>query len=471
MSAPEGRVLRSHPAHSLGTDTTVVSDDNQNDNISVHSEEKDHTSYPLSLQQREEQLIAANAAMERELAELRIAALQQQLEDRAAQRDALLLSAVQASASVPLATPVRSMPVSVNRTLFNTHVAPTYKAPLSAAIVAKRQSLANLPPMSSSPVVPPIAVAVPTDPVPLIRERIKHTPPAKFTGEKESQNADVEEWIDEANIYFELSHVPVSEHLNQVRGLFSGYALKWFREKREEVQAVQKEMTWAWLQVQLIEEFGRSTGVAAQQAEWLALRMGIENSDGTKTGGKSTYTVKAYTAHFTRLMRALTQHTVLTNDMLVIDRYLEGIRVGYSALWKEMRGNHAVFSYDTLAEAITGAQVAESALAVGKINPSLSSHTHRFRSPMSVQVNHIQSETDNSTSPYDSPSNDTYKEAPRRQINAFVYKPITEEGRYRLSEAQQRKLYDSRLCYRCYSSHPKLGRCGKKMTTAPNPLK
>ena len=141
-------------------------------------------------------------------------------------------------------------------------------------------------------------------------------------------------------------------------------------------------MTWEWLQGQLIDDFGRSTGVLAQKAEWLALTMGIKNSDGSESGGKSTYTVKAYTTHFTRLMRALTTHTPLTDDLATIDRYNEGIRIGCPAIWAEMKGMHAVLSYDTLSEAISAAQVAESALSARDIQHS------SIRTATSDQVYH-----------------------------------------------------------------------------------
>jgi hypothetical protein len=184
--------------------------------------------------------------------------------------------------------------------------------------------------------------------------------------------------------------------------------------------------------------------------------------------------VKAYTAQFTRLMRALTPHTSLTTDLAIIDRYCEGVRIGYPALWNEMKGMHAVLSYDTLAEAISGAQVAESALGVVKLQHSSSSI---YRARHTTQVNNIQTNSDdspgvtvdnrsNSDSPPHSPV--TTKGEKHHSLNAFVYRPITEEGRYKLSEAQQKMLYDQRRCYRCYESHARMGKCGKKKSIAPH---
>lgn len=424
----------------------------------------------LTLQQQEEQLLAANAALDEQIAQVRVSTLQQQLDTKRAALDALLLSAVSSSSSVSPSTPVR-VPLAVNRTLFNLHSASTFKAAPTVATLAKRQSIANLPTISSSvvPRIPAPTVSVSPHPV-------RHAPPTKFSGSKEEQNAAIAEWIDEANIYLRLSRIAASEHLDHVEGMLTGYALKWLREKKEEVEAAHRAMTWDWLQVQLIDEFGRSSGVAAQQAEWLALRMGTENGDGTRVGGKATYTVKDYTGHFNRLMRALTQHTLLTTDLLVIDRYLQGIRTGYTALWVEMKGNHSVLSYESLSDAITGAQVAESALAVGKMqhSPPSSSSSSSYRSRHTAQVNNLQGEPDTedtSSPPPRSPAARKEKEGRKVQVNAFVYKPVTEEGRYKLTETQARNLYDHRRCYRCYESHPKMGQCSKKMTAAPLPLK
>lgn len=416
------------------------------------------------MQQQEEQLLAEKAAVRKEKEQmLRIAALQREIDKEKAEVEAMRQSTAMSSLSTYHSTPItpaHNVAPPVNRSLFSTVAyASALKAPVSAATHAKRQSIADLPPEPPSK-VPSIFVS---------SVHIKHTPPAKFTGEKDSQNADIEQWIDEANTYLELSRVPPSDFLAEVKGLMSGYALKWLKDRREEVEAAHRVMTWPWLQLQLIDEFGRSTGVLAQKAEWLALRMGVKNTDGTEVGGKSTYTVKAYTSHFTRLMRALTPHTPLTTDLAIIDRYCEGVRIGYPTLWAEMKGMHSVLSYDTLSDAITGAQVAESALSVLKLQHSSSSN---YRARHTTQVNSIQSNTDDSPSPPRSPiSKKREKKQSTVTANAFVYKPVTEEGRYKLTEAQQKVLYDERRCYRCYGRlHPKMGTCAKRMTVAPSPL-
>ena len=430
------------------------------------------TALSLAMQQQEEQLLAEHASLKEQIdLQLRLVALQQQVNDKKAELDAVIRqSNAMSSPSIHQGNPVTPIHISqsqpVSRPLFNNNVInpSAFKAPVSAAALAKKQAIANLPSR-----LPSASVSIPS-------VSIKHTPPAKFTGDKESQNADVEQWIDEANIYLELSHVPLSNQLSEIKGLLSGYALKWLREKREEVEAADKNMTWEWLQVQLIDEFGRSTGLLAQKAEWLALRMGIKNPDGSETGGKSTYTVKAYTAHFTRLMRALTPHTSLTTELAIIDRYCEGVRIGYPALWTEMKGMHAVLSYDTLAEAVSGAQVAEAALGVVKLQHSSSSN---YRGRHTAQANNIQNNVDDSpfvtvnnksNSHFAPRSPVTTKGEEQHSLNAFVYRPINEEGRYKLTEAQQKMLYDHRRCYRCYESHARMGKCGKKQSIAPPPL-
>jgi hypothetical protein len=303
---------------------------------------------------------------------------------------------------------------------------------------------------------------------------VKLIPPAKFTGDKDTQNAEVEQWIEEVNIYLDLSGVSASRHLPLITGYLSGYALKWLREKREEVEAENKIMTWEWLQTQLIEDFGRSTGQLAERAEWLNLKMGVKNSDGTQTGGKATYTVKAYWTLFSRFMRALTIQNNQTRDIVIIDRFCEGIRIGYPALWNEMLGNNTVVAYDTLDDAKTAALVAETHLTVSKTQQSSSSFSssshHRAHH---THVNQMQSNTDDSPSPPRSPVAKRREKKPHSTLTAygFVYRPVTEEGRYKLSETQQKTLYDENRCYHCYQPrHPKMNSCSKKMTVAPSPL-
>lgn len=447
----------------------ALSSDESEEVVEVSSPSHQHGPPPIlppisvsaTVKEEEEQILAELAALNERLEQLRIASLRQGLIAKRAEVDAAEKASASTSSAYPV-TPIAAPPV--NRQLFTAVKHPSaINAPVSAAALAKRQSIALLPSSLPLPAVVPFVQAPPS--------HVKHTPPIKFTGDKESQNADIEQWIDEANIYLELSSVPPAYHLKQVTGLLSGYALKWLKEKKEEVEAAGKIMTWEWLQAQLIEDFGRSTGAVAQRAEWLNLKMGTKNSDGTETGAKSTYTVKSYSIQFTRLMRALTKHTNLTDDIPIIDRFCEGIHIGYPALWNEMKGVHAVLSYDTLADAITGAQVAESALAVLKAQHSSSSFNQRARH---IHVNHMHTNTDDSPSPSHSPVNRIRrreKKPPALTAYGFVYRPVTEEGRYKLTETQQKSLYDENRCYHCYQPrHPKMNICPKKMSVAPSPL-
>lgn len=358
------------------------------------------------------------------------------------------------------ATPIRpSTSIPVSRALA---FASAFKAPATAVAIAKQAAIDSLP--SSTSHVGTIATRSPA--------HMKHTPPAKFTGDNATQNDHVEEWCDEVNIYFALTGVPEADQLTQATGLLSGYALKWLREKKEEVDAHNRAMTWPYLEHQLIEDFGHTVGIAAQEAEWLALRMGVKNADGSTTGGKATWTVHDYTDKFTRFMRALTDHKPFSTDMLLKNRYTEGIRLGRPALYREMLGSQKVLLYTTLSDAIAAAYVAETALSVNKIlqqsHASFSNRPSHSGAPM--QVNHTAVYPEDTDPSPNLSTNNGRKEGQKMRLNSFVFKPITEEGRYKLNEAQQRALYDQRLCYRCYQSHAKLGQCGKKIATAPKSL-
>src|ERR1700721_477107 len=83
------------------------------------------------------------------------------------------------------------------------------------------------------------------------------------------------------------------------------------------------------------------------------LRMGGKKMDGTSIG-----TVAAYTALFLRSMGALTAHSVQSTDLHVIDRYVEGIKVGHVALYTVMFGKQKLLWYETLKEAIDAAEIA-----------------------------------------------------------------------------------------------------------------
>jgi hypothetical protein len=355
----------------------------------------------------------------------------------------------------------------------------------SRAAIAQRMSLQELPDAhDAADILRPTPATVAQDlsaaskPAPLIRP----VAPKKFSGEEEATNAKVEAWIEELNVYLALARVDPADHLAHARGFFTGDALTWLGQKREEVQSVGKAMTWPWLQTQLVLQYGRASGVAAMQAEWLALRMGTKNADGTESGGKSTRTVKAYTAEFVRLMRALAPgHGLQTTDLLIKDRYLQGIKVGYPSLYAVMLGNDKVLRYETLNDAIEGAQMAESDIVISKsvrheplfgsgrgINSRGFFGNRQQQAPALANLEDGRGEGEES----DTSSNASSTASERRLLYGFVYRPNSSDGRHPLTEPEARMLYKERRCYRCYKAHMPLGHCAEPVQrVAPKSLK
>jgi hypothetical protein len=423
-----------------------------------------------------QELMAIRTALQKRIHAAETASLQEQIAVLTARAEAAERQHAMGSSGPLSSTPVTAIHQPVNRHLFPStarHIAGIH-TPMSAIALAKKQSYAGLAP--AAPVIDPPEPALPSSSLPVRRN---YKPPVKFTGDKDTQNAAVEQWLVEVNKYMSLTRVPLDEQLDDATYLLSGYALKWYGRKTEELNGEGLAMTWEWIQRELIKDFGRSTGQVAERAQWAVLVMGSKNADGTQTGGKATYTVKDYTDLFTGFMESLTVHTTLTEDILYIDRYVKGIEIGYPALWEEMKAQSKQSYgpvYETLAVAITAAELAESALAVSKIHHSSASSSHHHRAHQ-TRVNHMQSTLDDSPSPPRSPvSKRRVKKKPTSSTstltaNGFVYKPVIEEGRYRLSEPQMRSLYDEGRCYHCYQPrHTKMNLCPKKMPTAPQPL-
>ena len=303
---------------------------------------------------------------------------------------------------------------------------------------------------------------------------LKHNPPDKFNGKKGPKAPRVENWIAEVQLYFEACSLPADRYVFETSTLFSDRALEWYSLKRQEVAAQSKVMTWEWLAQRLIEDFGQSQGQLTEEAEWFALKMGTKGTDGTETGENATYTVKDYSDRFVRLMQTLVKKTPATTDLMVIHHYCAGIENGYPSLWTEMKNGHAVARYATLSEAITAAGLAEINLSIRHQE----SHHHDRRSRHHTQVNHMQSNSRGDDSPTPSPPRSP---STKRRVkkptsstltaNGFVFKPVTGEGRFRLTESQQKSLYDQNRCYHCYQPfHPNMKSCPIKMTEAPGPL-
>ena len=309
----------------------------------------------------------------------------------------------------------------------------------------------------------------------------KTATPTKFTGDNPSQNETIQRWVETVNAWLGVQNIPVSHHLVYARGFIEshGSASTWLLAKDAEVLGAGREMTWEWLQMQLVSHFSQQSGIPAMQAEWEGLRMGEKNADGTETGGKATRTVNNYTSRFLSLMRQLTPHDVRTTDMLVIAHYVSGIREGYEALYRAMKGTELVLRFSTLAEAIERAELAEIDLNISKKERARSSSSTSSSSGgqstaggrynnrggrgttakggSQATVNNTQGE-DRSEGESESQQSVKAKShsasANTTQVYGFVFRPDSSHGRHVLTEAEQRMLYQERRCYRCYKVHP-----------------
>lgn len=470
------------------------------DDVAAEAEEAEKLSAGAGLlAEREAALLARSAALEEEMSLLRVADLERRVLAQEAMLRAARASSVSASVQAPVigyasipqagsayeATPARSGVRPMARELFD-YIQTSSRSGSSRAAIAQRLSLQELPDVQDAAGVPdpalrlaPVLPDVPTvsRPSPLIRP----VAPKKFSGEEEAANAKIEAWIEELNVYLALARVDPADHLAHARGFFTGDALTWLGQKREEVQSVGKVMTWPWLQTQLVLHYGRASGEAAMQAEWLALRMGTKNADGTESGGKSTRTVRAYTAEFVRLMRALApRHGLQTTDLLIKDRYLQGIRIGYPGLYAVMLGNEKVLRYETLNDAIEGAQIAESDIAISKSvrhephGPGRNNNPRGFfnhRPHQAPEVSNLEGERGEGEKE-EGETSSSAASSERRQLYGFVYRPNSTEGRHPLTETEALMLYKEHRCYRCYKAHKPLGRCTEPVQkVAPKALK
>jgi hypothetical protein len=376
------------------------------------------------------------------------------------------------------------------------------KAP-SAAAVAHQASIDALPDAPAvqvmvaptvvgsgwvvAPVVTTIAPAAPPAALPTASRDVPPPKVEKFTGDDLLQNGRVENWVDAMDRWLNLSRIPPEKHLDYALAHLpsGGSAYEWVQQRRDEVAYSGKQMTWEWLRVQLIEHYAQPVGPAAMQTEWQMLRMGVKSAEGMDPG-KSTRTVSSYTNRFLFYMRRLTMHSVQTTDVLVIDRYVLGIREGYQALYDAMWTAQKTPSprFATLQEAIKAAEDAEADLAIIKLNSrgtasSASSGNSRFRGHNrfgNEALNNLQGE-ESSEDGEDTPSPTPSKVAPKAAAKLFGFRFISlpTDGRFKLSEKEQKMLYDQKRCYRCYEKHllgPRNPACEKPvMKTAPKPLK
>ena len=180
-------------------------------------------------------------------------------------------------------------------------------------------------------------------------------------------------------------------------------------------------------------------------------------------------------------MRALApEHGLQTTSLLIKDRYLQGIKIGYPALYAVMLGNDKVLRFETLNDAIEGAQIAESDIAISKsvrheplYGSGRNNNSRGFfanRQQQAPEVSNLEGERGEGEKEEGGTSSSVNSE--RRQLYGFVYRPNSTEGRHSLTEAEALMLYNERRCYRCYKVHKPLGRCAEPVQkVAPKSLK
>jgi hypothetical protein len=290
--------------------------------------------------------------------------------------------------------------------------------------------------------------------------------PEAFTGDDTTQNEKVELWVDAVNRYLRLGQVPEHLHLDTARSYFSstGGAGEFAKMREEEAVANGKQLTWEYLQAELISHYALRVGQAALEAEWAVLRMGVKPSADGKDTSKTTWTVESYTTRFLYLLRRLTTQTPQSTDLTTVQKYVGGIKDGYPALHAMMLGVKLTLRFVGLQDAITAAQVAEVNLGIVKAvaktdGRSLSSTpfwgaSRRFgggaHRGAAESVNNLEGECGEE----EEGAETAPTRSPGAQVYGFRYNPGPSDGRYKLSEKEQRMLYDEKRCYRCYGKHP-----------------
>jgi hypothetical protein len=208
--------------------------------------------------------------------------------------------------------------------------------------------------------------------------KVKTPIPDAFTSVNQQQNREVRAWVAQLDNYLSPFGLSTADYFSKATAYLTGKAYNWLSSKRAEVAAAGKVMTWEWVSSQLIEDFGQASGSTALKAEWKALTMGDwgENDPGT-----ATRTVRQYTDLFLEYMYTLTEHQITTVDIPVVEKYVDGIRLGYPKLYEVMRGSELVTDYKSLIAARDAAILAESLIAAAK--------TTNRRGPRSTHVNNM----------------------------------------------------------------------------------
>ena len=292
---------------------------------------------------------------------------------------------------------------------------------------------------------------------------------------------------DAMNRFLLLSNVPPHMHLDTARTYLSstGSASEFVAMKEEEVAAEDKQLTWTYLQKQLVKQYGHLVGDAALETEWAVLKMGKKPRADGKDDGKSTWTVNTYTHRFLFLLRRLTKHSPQTDDITTIQKYVFGIRDGYEDLYNMMltlsRKPELLMKFDFLYEAVEAAEVAEAHLDFVKMGesyrkPSSSSSYWANRRRSVGNYPRAPTESLNNLQGDDSDEGETDDVEPKKKAQLFGFRFITlpDDGRYKLTEKEQKMLYDERRCYTCHGQHA-VGRgqpqCKKTQKVAPKSLR
>jgi hypothetical protein len=348
----------------------------------------------------------------------------------------------------------------------------------SEATTARKQRVAQLASVSSVPVsaasivIPSLSGHVnPTEPP--FRRPIRVPVPKEFSGVDDEQNREVEAWVMKLEGYMSHERLAEADRLLVALQFLTGTnSTKWYTRKLEELKTAGKVATWAFIRDELICDYGQSNSVLAKEVEWKELRMGVKEA----VGVKATWTVKQYTDLFVSLMRDCSSHDLNTKDILVIDRYVSGIQLGYPSLYIAMKGAEQILKYITLAEAKEGAEYAEIALhtvrkslASSRVSGRSAFPTSASRSPAGIEVSNLYGELED-----DAAATSGGEEQPGVSVNVFTARPSS-DGRHHLTPAEKALLYEGKRCYRCYAVHP-FGpgkpRCSKPVQkVAPVPLK
>ena len=350
-----------------------------------------------------------------------------------------------APAAGPVSVAIAPAPAVVGNGRLSAPVVTTVIAPSTAA-----------PPGRATP---PAATSTPAE------SRGAYKKPENFTGVDTAQNEGVEQWVEQMDRFLRLSHVAADRHLDTARsylGSEAGGAGEFATRTEEEVVYQGKQLTWEYLQAQLIDEYAEPLGVAALEVEWGGLKMGIPPVGGKDTGkAAGTFTVRAYTSRFLYLLRRVSPHThaAQTTDVTIVQKYLRGIKDGYPNLYAMMLGMKAVLRPHSLHEAISAAQVGEEDLAIVRAEQRTTSSPSVWRSQRrqgvgpraaTESLNNLQGEySDGELEVEEAPA--TKKKV---QLHGFRFVTLPDDGRYKLTEKEQKLLYDKHLCYRCYGSHP-----------------